>query len=107
MLNPPPEPRHIPTRVAFFRTPASVGVRSIAGGQTYSAVATVDGRVFKWGLNRPARLSGGTKHSRDRDGGEGQDHDRSEEDGEAAIEASVPRQVAAVGMEASCCLFVC
>lgn len=95
------EPRHAPTRVDFFTTSAGVRVHSVAGGQTYSAVATVDGRVFKWGLYRAARRSRGNKHSRDGEGGEDQGNDPSEEDGEAAVEASVPRQVAGVGMEAS------
>lgn len=103
-LNPPLEPRHIPTRVDFFTTPAGARVCSVAGGRTYSAVATVDGRVFKWGLNRPARPSPGNRHSRDGEGGEGRGNDPSEENGEAAIEASVPRQVAGVGMEVSGCL---
>lgn len=98
----PLEPRHTPTRVAFFTTPAGVGVRSAAGGRTYSAVATVDGRVFKWGLHRTARPPrDGNKHSRDGGGGEDRRNDPSEGDGEAAVEASVPRQAAGVGVKAS------
>lgn len=106
-LNPPLEPRHIPTRVAIFTTPAGARVRSVAGGQTYSAVATVDGRVFKWGLNRPAGRSHGSEHSRDVEGGESRGSNPREENEEAAMEASVPRQVAGVGMEASDCQLLC
>lgn len=102
-LNSPLEHRQTPTRVAFFTTPAGVRVRSVAGGRTYSAAATVDGRVFKWGLTRPARPLRGNMHSRDGEGVEGRGNDPSERNGEAAVEASVPRQVAGVGMEASGC----
>lgn len=90
--------------MAFFTTPASVRVRSVTGGRSYSAAVTVDGRVFKWGLNRPARSSHGSKHSREGEGGEDRSNSPSEEDGEAAVEASVPRQVTGVGVEVRGCL---
>lgn len=91
----------------FFTTPAGVRVRSVAGGRTYSAVATVDGRVFKWGLNPASRPSCGNKHSRGGEGGVDRDDGPSEEDREAAIEASIPRHVAGFGMEASGCHVAC
>lgn len=64
-------------------------------------MATVDGRVFKWGLNRAPRSSSGKERNRDEERRGGADRDLSEEDGTVALEALVPRQVAGIGMEVS------
>lgn len=90
------EPRHTPTRVAFFATPAGGRVRSVAGGRVYSAAVTVDGRVFKWGLNRPGRPSHGNEHRMDSRG-----DDLGEADEGAAVQVSVPHQVSGNSMEVS------
>ncbi|CAM9277211.1 unnamed protein product, partial [Hapterophycus canaliculatus] len=43
------EPRYAPTLVAFSSTSAGGRVRSVAGGRSYSAAVTAEGRVLKWG----------------------------------------------------------
>lgn len=93
--------------MAFFTTRGGNRVRSAAGGRTYSAVTTVDGRVFKWGIWRTATgARRGKECSRDEEGEGGEDRGGNvpseEEDGVcASVEASVPRQVAGLGMEVS------
>lgn len=95
------EPRHIPTRVTFFATPAGGRVRHAAGGRTYSAATTVDGRVFKWGLNRTVRPSRGDEHITDEEGSDGRGDHLSEADEVAAVQVSVPCQVDGIGIEVS------
>ncbi|CAM9409044.1 unnamed protein product, partial [Ectocarpus sp. 8 AP-2014] len=90
------EPRHTPTRVAFFATPAGGRIRFAAGGRTYSAAVTLDGRVFKWGLERKLRPP---RRSTTEGGGSSRGHSPSEEDGVTAVEASVPRLVIGDRME--------
>ncbi len=87
--------------MAFFTTRGGNRVRSAAGGRTYSAVTTVDGRVFKWGIRRTATEARGNGSSRDEEGVEDRGDGPSEEDGVCVVEASVPRQVAGLGMEVS------
>lgn len=94
------EPRHTPTRVAFFTTRDGFRVRSAAGGRTYSAVTTVDGRVFKWGM-RSATKTRDKGYGGDDKGGEDRGNDPSEKDEVSAVEASVPHQVAGFGVEVS------
>ncbi|CBJ27252.1 conserved unknown protein [Ectocarpus siliculosus] len=89
-------PRHTPTRVAFFATPAGGRIRSATGGRTYSAAVTVDGRVFKWGLDRKFRLP---HRSATEGGGSSRGHSPSEGDGVTAVEASIPRLVIGDGVE--------
>ncbi|CAM9356733.1 unnamed protein product [Ectocarpus sp. 12 AP-2014] len=90
------EPRHSPTRVAFFATLFGGRIRSATGGRTYSAAVTVDGRVFKWGLERKFRPP---RRSATEGGSSSRGHSPSEEDEVTAAEASVPRLVIGDGVE--------
>lgn len=90
------EPRHSPTLVAFFASPAGGRVCHIAGGRTCSAATTADGRLFKWGLTSKGGHSCVDEYS-----GEESSCDPDEEHGSAAIENSIPRQAAGVGMAVS------
>lgn len=95
------EPRHTPTPVAFFSTRAGGRVRSVAGGRSYSAAVTADGRVLKWGLNRKPASSLKNEHHRHVAVARacGRRNDRTEEDGVGAVEAFTPRLVAGLGVE--------
>ena len=90
------EPRYSPTRVAFFSSPAGDRVCSIVGGRICSAATTADGRLFKWGLSSKGGYSCADEYS-----GEESSYDPNEEHRSAALEASIPRQIAGVGMAVS------
>ena len=90
------EPRHSPTRVELFSSPAGDRVCSITGGRTCSAATTADGRLFKWGLNSKGSNSCAGEYS-----GEESSCDLNEERGSAALENSTPHQVGGVGIAVS------
>lgn len=97
------EPRNVPTRVAFFSTPAGGRVRSATGGRSFSAAVTVDGRLFKWGLESQAGIERAGGAGIVEGVGESRSGARSEDTIAAAdiVESSVPRPVANVGIEVS------
>lgn len=93
------EPRHVPTHVGFLSTPDGGRIASVVGGRTFSAATTADGKVFKWGLNCQVGRWQAGESRRGEAGGESQGDIRNEDNGRTAIEASIPRQVAGVGLE--------
>lgn len=95
------EPRHVPTRVAFFALPGG-RVRSAVGGHSSSAALTVDGRVFKWGLRRGDESAIGNKIYGQNEGSESHDRgDGGRDNGRDALKASLPRHDLDIGVKAS------
>ncbi|CAM9328498.1 unnamed protein product, partial [Scytosiphon promiscuus] len=97
------EPRHIPTLVDLFATPAGGRVRSAGGGRSYSAAVTTDGHVFRWGLNRKPKSLIQEEHDYHNTvvGACGRRNSCIGEDGAVTVEASVPQRVPGTGVEGS------